>query len=81
MTDHQPRATDDQPIDEVVAETVGGTDGRTTRREAVELELEDRGRSEEGAELEVDEVLPPDAPATGVLDEDRADPPEPSEPG
>jgi hypothetical protein len=77
MTDRTP----DEPIEDVVEETVAPEHDVTTRREAVELELEDRGRSDEGAEVEVDEVVPADSPAAGVIDEDVADPPEPSEPG
>jgi hypothetical protein len=69
----------DEPIEEVVRDTVEATSDETTRREAVEQELEDRGRSEEGADVEVAEIV--DEPAAGVLDEDRQDPPEPSEPG
>jgi hypothetical protein len=69
----------DEPIEEVVRDTVDATSDETTRREAVEQELEDRGRSEEGADVEVAEIV--DEPAAGVLDEDRQDPPEPSEPG
>lgn len=76
MTDRDP----DEPIEDVVEETVRDAGDVTTRREAVELELEERGRSDEGAEVEVDEVLPADSPATGVLDDDAADPPEPNEP-
>jgi hypothetical protein len=76
MTDRDP----DEPIEDVVEQIVGDADV-TTRREAVELELEDRGRSDEGAEVEVDDVVPADSPAAGVLDDDLADPPEPSEPG
>lgn len=76
MTDRDP----DEPIEDVVEETVGDTDDVTTRREAVELELEERGRSDEGAEVEVDDVLPADSPAAGVLDDDLDDPPEPNEP-
>jgi len=67
-----------QPIEEVVRDTVDATNDETTRREAVEQELEDRGRSDEGAEVEVAEIV--DEPAAGVVDDDRADPPEPSEP-
>jgi hypothetical protein len=76
MTDRDP----DEPIEDVVEETVGDVDDVTTRREAVELELEERGRSDEGAEVEIDEVLPEDSPAEGVVDDDVADPPEPNEP-
>ncbi len=71
----------DEPVEQVVADTVTGTEDRTTRREAVELELEAQDRSEDGEDVVVDEVVPPDSPAAGVVDEDRADPPEPSEPG
>lgn len=70
----------DEPVERVVQRTVGGIEDETTRREAVELELEDRGRSDEGAELEVDEALA-EAPAAGVVEPGRADPPEPTEPG
>jgi len=81
MTDATPSDEErDEPIEDVVRDTVSADDDPTTRREAVELELEDRGRSEEGAELDVAEVLE-EAPAAGVLDDDREDPPEPNEPG
>jgi hypothetical protein len=69
----------DQPIEEVVRDAVHPDSDRTTRRESLEQELEDRGRSDEGAEVEVSEIV--DEPAAGVIDEDRPDPPEPSEPG
>jgi hypothetical protein len=69
---------DQEPIEDVVRSTVDGTEDETTRREAVELELEERGRSEEGADVEVSDLV--DAPAAGVLDRDLEDPPEPSEP-
>jgi hypothetical protein len=69
----------DEPIEEVVRDTVDEAHDETTRREAVEQELEDRDRSDEGADLEVSELV--DSPAAGVIDEDRTDPPEPSEPG
>ena len=75
MTDRDP----DEPIEDVVEETVGDAADVTTRREAVELELEERSRSDEGAEVEVDEVLPEESPAAGVVDDDAADPPEPNE--
>lgn len=76
MTDHDP----EEPIEDVVEDTVRPDVDVTTRREAVELELEERGRSDEGAEVEVEEVVPADSPAAGVID-DLPDPPEPSEPG
>jgi hypothetical protein len=72
-------AAADEPIEEVVRDTVDRTNDPTTRREAVELELEDRDRSDEGAEIDVSELA--DAPAAGVVDPDLDDPPEPSEPG
>jgi hypothetical protein len=68
----------DEPIEEVARDTVNATSDETTRREAVEQELDERGRSAEGADVEVGELV--DAPAAGVLDEDLEDPPEPSEP-
>jgi hypothetical protein len=68
-----------EPIEDVVRGTVGDVDDETTRREALEQELEDRGRSDEGADVEVAQVL--DAPAAGVVDDEDPDPPEPSEPG
>jgi hypothetical protein len=71
----------EEPVEQVVADTVTGHEDRTTRREAVELELEDQDRSEDGEDVVVDEVVPPDSPAAGVVDPHRADPPEPSEPG
>jgi hypothetical protein len=78
MTD-SPRDDRDEPIEEVVRDTTDDAHDETTRREAVEQELEDRGRSDEGADVEVSELV--DAPADGVLDEDQPDPPEPNEPG
>ncbi len=68
-----------EPIEEVVRATVDDADDATTRREAVELELEDRDRSDEGSDVDVSEIV--DEPAAGVLDDDLEDPPEPSEPG
>ena len=79
MTDNARDDDRDEPIEEGVRDTTNEAHDETTRREAVEQELEDRGRSEEGAVLEVSDLL--DAPAAGVLDEDQPDPPEPSEPG
>jgi hypothetical protein len=79
MPDPAPARDREEPIEDVVRDTVGARSDETTRREAVEQELEDRGRSEEGAEVEVSELV--DAPAAGVLNEDLEDPPEPSEPG
>ena len=79
MNDATPTDQREEPIDEVVRDTVDAESDPTTRREAVELELEDLGRSDEGAELDVSAVL--ESPAAGVLDDDLADPPEPSEPG
>jgi hypothetical protein len=79
MSDATPTDDRQEPIEEVVRDTVDPDSDPTTRREAVELELEDRGRSDEGEDLEVSEVL--DSPAAGVLDDDLPDPPEPSEPG
>ena len=49
---------DDESIEDVIQETVDGVQEPTTRREAVELELEDQDRSEEGAEVEVEDVVP-----------------------
>jgi hypothetical protein len=45
---HEP---DDQPIEEIAEEIAENNPDETTRREALELELEERGRSEEGAEI------------------------------
>jgi len=55
----RPRRDDDrdEPVEEVVRDTVDEGHDETTRREAVEQELEDRGRSDEGADLEVTEVV------------------------
>ena len=72
---------DDEPIEDVIQETVDGVRDPTTRREAVELELEDRDRSGDRAEVEVEDVVPADSPAQGVVDRSDPDPPEPSEPG
>jgi len=74
-----PDEDETEPIEDVVLSTVGGSDEETTRREAVELELEDRGRSEEGAEVEVAGLT--DSPAAGVIDPELEDPPEPNETG
>ena len=79
MTDTTRDDDPDEPIEDVVHDTVDAAHDETTRREAVEQELEDRGRSEDGADLEVSELV--DSPAAGVLDDEMADPPEPSEPG
>jgi hypothetical protein len=40
---------EDHDLDEVVEDIAEHNPDRTTRREALELELEDEGRSEEGA--------------------------------
>ena len=72
---------DDESIEDVIQETVDGVRDPTTRREAVELELEDRDRSDEGADVAVEDVVPADAPAKGVVDPGDPDPPEPTEPG
>ena len=69
----------EQPIEDVVRDTVDEKNDPTTRREAVELELEELDRSEEGAEVDVSELT--EAPAAGVIDPDLEDPPEPNEPG
>jgi hypothetical protein len=69
----------EQPIEDVVRDTVDEKNDPTTRREAVELELEELDRSEEGAEVDVSELA--EAPAAGVIDPDLEDPPEPNEPG
>ena len=74
-----PDEDETEPIEDVVLSTVGDSDDETTRREAVELELEDRGRSQEGAEVEVADLT--DSPAAGVIDPELEDPPEPNEPG
>jgi len=74
-----PDEDETEPIEDVVLRTVGDSDDETTRREAVELELEDRGRSQEGAEVEVADLT--DSPAAGVIDPELEDPPEPNEPG
>ena len=79
MTDRPDDTPDDEPIEEVVRDTVDEDEDEITRREAVEQELEDRGRSDEGAQIDVSEIV--DEPAAGVLDEDLDEPPEPSEPG
>lgn len=39
---------DERPLDEVVDDIAEHNRDETTRREALELELEDEGRSEEG---------------------------------
>jgi hypothetical protein len=72
---------DDEPIEDVIQETVDGVRDPTTRREAVELELEDRARSDDGADVEVEDIVPAGSPAQGVVDRTDPDPPEPNEPG
>jgi predicted Rdx family selenoprotein len=47
--------------------------------EPTEKKLEQRGRRDGDAEVDVSELV--DAPAAGVLDDELVDPPEPSEPG
>lgn len=47
--------TGNEPIEELVEEAREENPDPTTRREAYELELMEEGRSEEGAEVEVDE--------------------------
>lgn len=79
MTEPRHRDEDEEPIEEVVLEAVGDYDDETTRREAVEQELEERGRSEEGEGLDVSEIV--ESPAAGVIADDMEDPPEPGEPG
>jgi hypothetical protein len=45
----------DEPIDELVEEAREENPDPTTRREAYELELMEEGRSDEGAEVAVDD--------------------------
>ena len=42
---------DDQPVEEIAEDIAETNRDETTRREAFELELEERGRSDEGAEV------------------------------
>lgn len=48
MAPHPDR--DDRPLEEVAADAESNAD-ETTRREALEQELEDEGRSDEGASI------------------------------
>jgi hypothetical protein len=48
MTDHRDKPSDDKTVDELAADAAERNPDPTTRREALELELEDQGRSEEG---------------------------------
>lgn len=49
--DTEVNSTDDQPVEEIAEEIAEGNRDETTRREALEQELEARGRSDEGAEV------------------------------
>jgi hypothetical protein len=55
MSNSGTRDEDNEPIEELVEESREENPDPTTRREAYELELMDEDRSEEGAEVEVDE--------------------------
>jgi hypothetical protein len=55
MSNSGTRDDDNEPIEELVEESREENPDPTTRREAYELELMDEDRSEEGAEVEVDE--------------------------
>ncbi|HEY7138232.1 MAG TPA: hypothetical protein VIB48_24465 [Acidimicrobiia bacterium] len=49
------RDNGEEPIEELVEEAREENPDPTTRREAYELELMEEGRSDEGAEVEVDD--------------------------
>jgi hypothetical protein len=49
--DTETNSTDDQPVEEIAEDVAEGNRDETTRREALEQELEARGRSDEGAEI------------------------------
>ena len=53
----EPHTDPDEPMEEVVRETVGGSADPTTRREAVELELDAHDRSDEGEDVAVTEIV------------------------
>jgi hypothetical protein len=55
MSNSGTRDDDNEPIEELVEESREENPDPTTRREAYELELMDEDRSEEGAEVQVDE--------------------------
>jgi hypothetical protein len=55
MSNSGTRDEDNEPIEELVEESREENPDPTTRREAYELELMDEDRSEEGAQVEVDE--------------------------
>jgi hypothetical protein len=55
MSNSGTRDDDNEPIEELVEESREENPDPTTRREAYELELMDEDRSEEGAQVEVDE--------------------------
>jgi hypothetical protein len=55
MATSGPEEKGEEPIDELVEEAREENPDPTTRREAYELELMEEDRSEEGAEVEVDD--------------------------
>jgi hypothetical protein len=62
----------DAPVEELVEEAENENPDSTTRRETLELELMERDRSEEGAELE---IVPPEVPEPDAIEQAQpADP-------
>jgi hypothetical protein len=47
----EPAGAEDTPVEELAAEAEDRNPDKTTRREALELELEDQGRSDEGEDV------------------------------
>jgi hypothetical protein len=51
MTENRRDRHDPEPVEELAEEAAERNPDPTTRREALELDLEERGRSEEGEEV------------------------------
>ena len=56
MPGRRDESPEEEPVQELAAEVAEENPDRTTRREALELELMDEGRSEEGADADLDEA-------------------------
>ena len=56
MASRRNESPEEEPVQELAEEIAEDNPDRTTRREALELELMDEGRSEEGADADLDEA-------------------------
>jgi hypothetical protein len=59
MTGRRNESPETEPVQELAEEIAEENPDRTTRREALELELMDEGRSEEGGDADLDEAEVP----------------------